>query len=103
MEKRKILISDINNFLGKAITQHNSDGTVDKEMYLMLLKRVNEINENDFESLDAYNYFIKFTFEPDRRMKRSLVEKAFDGNFLAGSPFLSLTIDLTGIANWLDK
>lgn len=103
MEKRKTLISEIKNFIEKSISQHNTDGTVNKSEYFNLLNRVSEISDDDFDSLDTYSYFMKFTFEPDRRMKRNLVEKEFEENYLDKNSFLILINDLQGILNWLDK
>lgn len=103
MEKRIKLVSDINNFIEKATIQHSFDGTIDKAMYFLLLKRISEINENDFDNLEKYNHFLKFLNEPDRRMHRNWVGKAFDENNLEQSKFYILKDGLAGISNWLGK
>jgi len=103
MEKRKSLISDIKKFIELSKIQHDSNGTIDKSEYFNLLKRISEINENDFDNLEKYNHFLKFLNEPDRRMYRNIVDKSFDENHLIQSQFFILIDGLNGFCDWLDK
>lgn len=102
MEKRKTLISDIKNFIEKSNSQDSCNEPINKSEYLILLRRISEIEEKDFDDLEKYNHFLKFLNEPSRIKKRVLVQNSFDKNNF-NVFFLNLINDLEGICNWLDN
>lgn len=102
MEKRKALISDIKKFIEKSNCQDSCNEPINKSEYLILLRRISEIEEKDFDDLEKYNHFLKFLNEPSRIKKRVLVQNSFDKNNF-NVFFLNLINDLEGILSWLDK
>jgi len=101
MEKRKLLVADIEKFISNNLKLYNEEQTVNKSEYLSLIERSLLITEEDFENSEKGKGYLKFLNNPDRRMKRELLKRAFNGDSLENAPFLDLIDSLLRIADWL--
>ncbi|NUY82754.1 hypothetical protein HUK80_17760 [Flavobacterium sp. MAH-1] len=102
MEPRKDLIVDIEKYLENAINVYNEKGIVEKPKYRSLRNRITSLIETDFESIEKHEYFLDYFNQPERRIRRVLLEKSLEDDYLESGAFLFLLNDLRGIANWLN-
>ncbi len=101
METRKDLIEDVEKYLNKATRVYNEKGIVEKSEYRNFRNRISNLKEIDFESLEKQAYFLNYFDQPERWIKRILLEKSLEEDYLEDGAFLFLINDLRGIANWL--
>lgn len=102
MEIRESLIINIKSFVTDATELYNVEGKVEKLEYFSLESRISALNENDFESNEKYEYFLKYYRQPERCAKKILLEREFNEDCLSDSKFLGMCNYFLGIVNWLE-
>lgn len=102
MEIRKMLVIDIVNFVKISIEFYNNQEKVINFEYFSLESRISALNENDFESNEKYEYFLKYYRQPERCAKKILLEREFNEDCLSDSKFLGMCNYFLGIVNWLE-
>lgn len=101
METRKELIVDVESFNEINLKLHNEKRTVDKLGYKNLENRILCLTKDDFENSEKYNRFIEFINQPERKIKRMMLEESFKDDYLEIGAYLFLSNDLDGIVSWL--
>lgn len=103
MSIRKNLISDIKIFVENAKYRHNNNIIVDSSKYFDLKERISSLVVDDFESEEYYNYFLRYTNEPNRKTELYYFEKIFTQDNFEIGPFLFMCNYLNGVNIWLEK
>ncbi|MBF2709858.1 hypothetical protein [Flavobacterium soyangense] len=60
MEKKDILINDIDQFGVESIEQYNRDKEINQVQYFKLIERLDELKVEDFHSPEKFEYFLRY-------------------------------------------
>ncbi|KQB37730.1 hypothetical protein RC62_2896 [Flavobacterium aquidurense] len=101
MSIRLNLIADLKSFPQKSHNQYNLDKTVDRNNYFDLMKRVNLLKKEDFESEEKYKYFLNFIKQPQNQADRYVFEINFTENHLEIHLFLWMVSYVSRLTDWL--
>ncbi len=102
MEIRKMLVIDIEDFVKTSIEFYNNQEKVINFEYFSLESRISALNENEFESDEKYEYFLKYYKQPKRCAEKFLLEKEFNEDYLSDGKFLWMCNYFSGIVDWLE-
>ena len=101
MEKIDVLINDIQQFKVESTEQYNINQEINKEEYFYLVKRINELALEDFNSSEKFEYFLKYWNQDIRKDGRFVICNPFEGNHIDINSFLILSNDFIGVLSWL--
>jgi hypothetical protein len=101
MEKINILINDIQQFGTESTEKYNIDKEINSEQYLKLVKRIDELELEDFSTPEKFEHFLRFWNQDTRKVGRFIISNSFRGNFIDLNSFLILSNDFIGAVNWL--
>lgn len=101
MEKIYILINDIQQFEVESTEQYNINKEINKQQYFNLVKRIDELALEDFNSSEKYEYFLKYWNQDIRKAGRFVISDSFKGNHIDLNSFLILSNDFIGAVSWL--
>lgn len=70
MEKVNILIIDIQQFGVESTKQYNRNKEIDREQYFKLVKRIEELAYDDFNTSEKFEYFLQYWNQDIRKAGR---------------------------------
>ena len=101
MEKIDILINDIQLFEVESTRQYDSNEEINKQQYFKLVKRIDELALEDFNTPEKYESFLRYWNQDIRKAGRLVISNSFIGNNIDLNSFLILSNDFIGVVSWL--
>ncbi len=101
MEKKDILINDIEQFGVESTEQYNRDKEINQVQYFKLIERLDELKVEDFHSPEKFEYFLSYWNQDIRKVGRFIISNSFRENSVDLNSFLILSNDFIGAVNWL--
>ena len=101
MEKIVLLINEIQQFEVESTEQYNRHKEINKEQYFKLVKRLDELVLEDFNSSEKFEYFLRYWNQDIRKAGRFVINNSFKGNHIDLNSFLILSNDFIGAVSWL--
>lgn len=103
MKKIDTLAKEIQLFEVEYTKQYNRDEEINKEKYFKLVKKINELKIEDFNSSEKCEHFYRYWNQDTRMAERFVISNSFKGNHIDLNFFLILSNDFIGAINWLKK
>ncbi|KUJ62459.1 hypothetical protein AR687_08385 [Flavobacteriaceae bacterium CRH] len=101
MEKINILINDIQQFGVESMEQYNRNKEINREQYFKLLEQIEELECDDFNTSEKFQYFLEYWNQDIRKAGRFVISNSFRENYIDSNSFLILSNDFIGAVNWL--
>ncbi len=101
MNSRLVLIKDIEKFCKESIINHNCSYTINKAEYFDLLHRIDNLKEEDFDNAEKQSYFLRYLNQSENKVRRFMLEGAFEGNRLSIGAYLQLSNYMIRAVDWL--
>ncbi|MCX8483029.1 MAG: hypothetical protein ORN50_05565 [Crocinitomicaceae bacterium] len=93
MDKIENIKKQITQFLIDTRKKFNNTDEIDKNEYVTLLTRIDELVAEDFISVEAYNHFFKYWYQEERSTSRLIVQKSLEDKYIESGWYLRLIND----------